>query len=149
MESKRGRPSAKLLEKYSFDLNKISYYFKENTKDEKKQQQQEQQQQQQEQQQQQQEQQQQQQQEQQQQQQQEQQQQQQRVIIFDKNMLIKADIVFSGILESGLDFIGLKKEILPVNEKEADLLIEIMPPIQLERNWTNFFIAYILLKITQ
>ena len=119
MESKkRGRPSGKLLNKYSFDLDKISNYFKENKKEEQPQPQ-------------------------------EQPQTQQRVIVFDKNMLIKADIVFSAIMESGLDLIGVKKEILPVSEKEADLLIEIMPPITLERNWTNFFIAYILLKITQ
>jgi hypothetical protein len=138
MESKRGRPSGKLLEKYSFDLNKISDYFNENKKEEQPQPQEQQPQAQ----------------EQQPQPQPEQPQQQeqtkiQRVIVFDKNMLIKADIVVSAFLESGLNFIGIKKEILPMNDREADLLAEIMPPIHIEKSWTNFFIAYILLKITQ
>jgi hypothetical protein len=144
MESKRGRPSCKLLNKYSFDLDKISNYFKENVKEEQTQPQT----------------------------QQEQaqtkeeqkpqpeqttqteqtksqQEHRSRVIVFDKSMLIKADILVSAILESGLDFIGLKKEILPMNDREADFLIEIMPEIKIEKNWTNFFIAYILLKITK
>jgi hypothetical protein len=142
MESKRGRPSGKLMDKYSFDLDKISDYFNENIKEEQPQPEQPQQEQQQ------------------QQPQQEhpqpqpeqpqqEQQQQKQILVFDKNMLIKADIVVSAILESGLDFIGIKKEIMPMNDKEYDLLIEIMPPIQLEKNWTNFLIAYIILKITQ
>jgi hypothetical protein len=138
MESKRGRPSGKLLNKYSFDLDKISAYFKQNIKEEQPQEQPQAQPQ-----------------EQPQAQPQEQPQPQpqpeqpQRVIVFDKNMLIKADVVVSAVLEYGLNFIGIKKEILPMNDKEADLLAEIMPPIQLEKNWTNFFIAYIMLKITQ
>ena len=123
MQAKRGRPSGKLLDKYSFDLDKISNYFKENIKKQEQPQQEQQQSQPQE--------------------------QPNRVIIFDRNMLIKADIVVSAVLESGLNFIGIKKEILPIDTKEADFLIEIMPPIQLEKNWINFFIAYILLKITQ
>jgi hypothetical protein len=144
MESKRGRPSGKLLNKYSFDLDKISNYFKENVKEEQTQPQTQQ--------------------EQAQTQEEQkpqpeqptqpeqtksQQEHRSRVIVFDKSMLIKADILVSAILESGLDFIGLKKEILPMDDREADFLIEIMPAIQLEKNWTNFFIAYILLKITK
>jgi hypothetical protein len=136
MESKRGRPSAKLLDKYSFDLDKISNYFKENIKEQPKPEQeqpkpeQEQPKPEQE-------------------QPKPEQEQLNRAIVFDKNMLIKADIVVSAILESGLNLIGVKKEVLPINEKEADLLIEIMPPIQLEKNWTNFFLAYLTLKIVK
>jgi len=142
MQSKRGRPSGKLLDKYSFDLDKIADYFKENVKDEQPQQQEQQQPQ---------EQSQPQPQEQPQQEQQQSQPQEQpnRVIIFDRNMLIKADVVVSAILESGLNFIGVKKEILPIDTKEADLLAEIMPPITIEKNWTNFLIAYLTLKITK
>jgi hypothetical protein len=138
MESKRGRPSGKLLNKYSFDLDKISNYFKENVKEEQTQPQtqQEQAQTQEEQ-------------NPQPEQTKSQQEHRSQVIVFDKSMLIKADILVSAIIESGLDFIGVKKEILPMNDREADFLIEIMPEIQLEKNWTNFFIAYILLKITK
>jgi len=138
MESKRGRPSGKLLNKYSFDLDKISNYFKENVKEEQTQPQTQQEQAQT-------------QEEQNPQPEQTKSQQEHRslVIVFDKSMLIKADILVSAIIESGLDFIGVKKEILPMNDKEADFLIEIMPEIQIEKNWTNFFIAYILLKITK
>jgi len=144
MQTKRGRPSGKLLDKYSFDLNKISDYFEKNIKEEQPQTQEQLQTQEQPQTQ-----------EQKEQTQQIQEQKEQikqqphRVIVFDEKMLMKADILVSAVLESGLNFIGIKKEILPMQQKEADFLIEIMPPIQLERNWTNFFIAYILLKVTQ
>jgi outer membrane biosynthesis protein TonB len=150
MKSKKGRPSGKLLDKYSFDLDKISNYFKENIKEEQpKQQEQPQTEQPKQQEQPQTEQPKQQEQPQTEQPKQQEQPQLKRVIVFDKNMLIKADIVVSAILESGLNFIGIKKELFPMNEKEAELLVEIMPPIELEKNWTNFFIAYIMLKITQ
>jgi hypothetical protein len=129
MESKRGRPSAKLLDKYSFDLDKISNYFKENIKEQPKPEQEQP--------------------KPEQEQPKPEQEQLNRAIVFDKNMLIKADILVSAILESGLNLIGVKKEVLPINEKEADLLIEIMPPIQLEKNWTNFFLAYLTLKIVK
>lgn len=70
-------------------------------------------------------------------------------IKIDEDTIIKADAVMSAIIEGGLNFVGVKKEVEVMNEKEAEFFIKIMPPLKLKKNWTNFFIAYLFLKIVK
>lgn len=70
-------------------------------------------------------------------------------IKIDEDTIIKADAVMSAIIEGGLNFVGVKKEIEVINEKEAEFFIKIMPPLKLKKNWTNFFVAYLFLKLAK
>jgi hypothetical protein len=149
-KNRRGRPSLSLLDKYNFNLDKISEYFNQNfkeelkeievkqSKEENKEQDKEQIENNKE---------------------QEKQTekkeeikneneiQQKNILVFDKNMLIKADIVFSAILETVFEFLNIKKEVSVIEEKEADFLIDIMPPLRIERSWTSFLTAYLIIKV--
>lgn len=61
--------------------------------------------------------------------------------------LIIADAVVSGLLESAFHFIGFKKNVEVLSYEEAKIIKKIMPDIEIEKSWKNFFIVYLTLKV--
>lgn len=61
--------------------------------------------------------------------------------------LILFDAVISGFLETIFHTIGINKDFPVISNEEARILKRVMPEIQVEKSWKNFFIVYLSIKI--
>lgn len=68
------------------------------------------------------------------------------ITLTEKDLII-ADAVVSGLLESAFHFIGFKKNVEVLSYDEAKIIKKIMPDIEIEKSWKNFFIVYLTLKV--